>query len=61
MVLFGSNYVCVLVTELETLKNYGIDSKNKFENQYYLATRYMLLNAITLTWNNIFHIRLYAI
>ena len=31
------------------------------EKIYNLATRYELLNGITLTWNNIFHIRLYAI
>ena len=30
-------------------------------NYYDLATRYVLLNAITLTWDNIFHIRLYVI
>ena len=30
-------------------------------DQYNLATRYELLNAITLTWNNIFYNRLYAI
>ena len=30
-----------------------------FENKYNLATRYELLIAITLKWNNVFHIRLY--
>ena len=32
-----------------------------FKNEYNLVTRYELLNALTLTWNNKFHIRYYAI
>ena len=33
----------------------------QFEFHRSLATRYQLLNGITLKWNNIFHIRLHAI
>ena len=33
-------------------ENYDIDCYNIFEKYYNFATRYALLNAITLTWNN---------
>ena len=46
---------------LNNFQNYDIELKKIFENEYNVATRYELLNAVTLTWNNLFHIRLYAI
>ena len=58
----------------QTKKKLFQTQKNVFKNIYKvlhgtaiiptlsnLATRYKFLNAITLKWNNIFHIRLYTI
>ena len=56
-----SMHVVLRILEKKIFKYFYISIVNIFENEYNLATQYELLSAITSTWNNIFHTRLYLI